>query len=182
MSQGKKRGALVILVGPPGAGKTSWLNAGPFTRYQQVSLDDFRGWLTDDVSDMSADRDAVGIRETVVRARLSRGLLTVVDATNARAKYRAELVAVAREFGSFTVAVVFDVDLEECIRRQQLRGRKVPRDVTTRMDETIRAERPGLASEVDTVVTFHGDGRPRTVEGTSLPLWLVEACGGFTAP
>lgn len=118
--------ALILPVGGPGASKTSWLEARLHQR-QIVSLDEYRGKTTDDPDDQSADQSAVAIRAIIVRERLSRGLVTAVDATNARPEFRHPLLETARRFDIPVIAVCFHVGIDECMRRMEIRGRTVDR-------------------------------------------------------
>ncbi len=74
---------LVLLVGPTGAGKSTFA-AKWFASDEVVSLDACRILVSGDVNDQSSTRDAVAVASAIVEARLSRRLLTVVDATNFR--------------------------------------------------------------------------------------------------
>src|SRR6185312_7187310 len=76
--------ALVLLVGPSGAGKTTFAR-DHFARYQVVSSDELRAWVSDDPNDQAASADAFRILALLVNGRLKRRLTAVVDATNLRA-------------------------------------------------------------------------------------------------
>ena len=70
--------ALVVLVGASGSGKSTW--AGARYRAQEVvSSDELRGVVGSGPHDLDASADAFAVLETVVAARLGRGLTTVVD-------------------------------------------------------------------------------------------------------
>lgn len=125
-------GSLVILVGPAGAGKSTWAarHAPPGT---VLSSDEMRAMVAGDAADQSASADAFRLLHAVVEARLRRGLLTVVDATNLLASSRLSLLRVASRHGRPAAAVVFDVPLETCLARDAGRdGRSVGEDVVRR--------------------------------------------------
>ncbi|MFI7278552.1 AAA family ATPase [Streptomyces sp. NPDC049879] len=118
-------GTLLVLVGPAGAGKTTYARQFvPGT--VRVSLDELRGRLADDESDQGATTDAVSIQHAIIDARLARGLLTVVDSTGLLAHARARLLAQARLYRRPCVAAVFATPHEECVRRNAERSRRVP--------------------------------------------------------
>ncbi|WP_235437514.1 AAA family ATPase [Micromonospora sp. RV43] len=71
---------LVVLIGAAGAGKSTWA-AARYRPSQVVSLDALRAVVADDECDQDATADAVALLMTIVNARLSRRLTTVVDAT-----------------------------------------------------------------------------------------------------
>jgi predicted kinase len=117
--------ALVLLVGSAGAGKSTWAGAR-FRRSQVLSSDDLREMVSDDASDQDATRDAFTILHAIARARLRRGRLTVIDATNLLAASRRPFLELARRHDRPTVAVVFEVPLDELLARNARRERVVP--------------------------------------------------------
>jgi protein phosphatase len=125
-------GALVLLIGPAGCGKSTWA-ARRFRPDQILSSDAFRALVAGDATDQSASADAFRLLHLAARARLARGLLTVVDATNLTAPARLGLRDQARRAGRPVVAVVFDVPLERCLAQNASRpGRQVPEAVVRR--------------------------------------------------
>src|SRR5438270_5710866 len=108
MEIGIPAGALVLLIGPSGAGKTTFA-AAHFRATEVVSSDACRALVSDDETSMDATPAAFGVLHSIVRERLRRGRLTVVDATNVRGDKRSRLLKLAREIGRPAVAVVFDV-------------------------------------------------------------------------
>jgi protein phosphatase len=124
--------ALVLLVGPSGSGKSTWA-ASRFQPGEVLSSDAFRAMVADDAADQAATADAFKVLHTVARARLRRGLLTVIDATNLTASARRSASRMAEEAGRPVVAVAFDVSLERClVHNEARRGRRVPADVVRR--------------------------------------------------
>jgi protein phosphatase len=73
--------SLVLLIGPSGCGKSSFARKH-FLPTEIVSSDFCRSVVSDDENDQSATGDAFDLLHTIVRKRLARGRLTVVDATN----------------------------------------------------------------------------------------------------
>jgi protein phosphatase len=72
--------SLVLLIGPSGSGKSSF-GQKHFLPTEVVSSDACRGLVSDDENDQSATGDAFDLLQAIVRKRLSRGKLTVIDAT-----------------------------------------------------------------------------------------------------
>jgi protein phosphatase len=134
--------ALVLLVGPAGSGKSSWARAR-FRRSQVLSSDDFRELVSDDAADQSATPDAFRLLHGAARARLRRGRLTIVDATNLLVSSRRPLLELARGAGRPVVAVVFEVPLPELLARNTRRERMVPEGTVRHhhalLVETLRA-------------------------------------------
>ena len=71
---------LVVLVGAPGAGKTTWAHER-FGTWPVVSADALRAVVGLHEHDQRASKDAFDLLERIADARLRRGFTTVVDTT-----------------------------------------------------------------------------------------------------
>ena len=109
--------SLVLLVGASGSGKSSF-GRKHFLPTEVVSSDFCRGLVADDENDQSATGDAFDLLHAIVRKRLARGKLTVIDATNVQAEARRTLIELAREYHVFAVAIVFDLPEKLCQDRK----------------------------------------------------------------
>jgi protein phosphatase len=139
--------SLVVLIGPSGAGKSTFA-LRHFKTTEVVSSDRCRGLVSDDENSMEATEDAFALLHFIVRTRLQRGRLTVVDATNVQKEYRAPLIAMAREHHVLPVAIVLDVPERTCLERNAARadrdfGAHVVRNQARQMHQSMR----GLARE-----------------------------------
>lgn len=137
--------ALVLLIGAAGSGKSTW--AARFRPTQVVSSDELRSRVADDAADQDATRDAFALLHAIVRARVGRGLLTVVDATNLLAGSRRPLRELARRHGRPVVAVVFDVPLPELLARNAARQRTVPEPIVRGHHAQMAEARSALPTE-----------------------------------
>ncbi|MFI7246376.1 AAA family ATPase [Streptomyces qinglanensis] len=139
--------ALIVLIGAAGSGKSTWARTWPAT--QVLELDRFRAMIADDAGDQSATAFAVDAMHAVLRARLARGLTTVIDATNTEADVRDGLLDVARTYRMPTVALLVSTPADVCVQRQASRepSRAVPEDVVRRQHADIVAALPGLRGE-----------------------------------
>jgi protein phosphatase len=112
--------ALVALIGASGSGKSTFARQH-FHPTEVLSSDFFRGLVSDDENDQAATPDAFDALYYLLEKRLSRGKLTVVDATNVRAEDRKRLVERARKYHCFAVALVVDTPERICWDRNQQR-------------------------------------------------------------
>ncbi|WP_431896358.1 polynucleotide kinase-phosphatase [Nonomuraea sp. bgisy101] len=112
--------SLVVLVGVSGSGKSTFA-ARHFKPTQVISSDFCRGLVSDDENDQSATHAAFELLDHIVSTRLSRGLLTVVDATSVQYGPRQNLIALAKKHDVLCDAIVLDVPEEVAIERNAAR-------------------------------------------------------------
>lgn len=116
------RPALVLLVGIPGCGKSTFA-ARHFGPTEVVSSDTCRALVADDMNDQRASGDAFAVVHLLVERRLKRRhLVTVVDATSVRRRDRRPFVRMAQAAGVPVVTIVLDLPLDVCIGRDRLRS------------------------------------------------------------
>ena len=141
------RHAMVILIGPSGAGKTTFA-ARNFAPTEVLSSDAMRALVADDPHDQSATDAAFELLHAALGLRLARGRLTVVDATNVDAWARGALLAVARRHDRPSAAIVFDLPVGLCLGRNAERAdRRVPAAAVRRQHAKMRGSLASLAKE-----------------------------------
>ena len=114
---------MVVLVGLPGSGKSTWAERRGFT---PLSSDAIRQLLADDATDQTIHRRVFLTLRFLLRQRLAIGRpVSCVDATSLTPAERAPYIAMARRVGCDAEAVFFDVPLEVCRARNGARGRVV---------------------------------------------------------
>jgi protein phosphatase len=125
----------VVLIGAAASGKSTFAGR-QFDAAAVISSDQLRteaaGPTLDDIVFAELHRR--------VQARLSAGLVTVVDATNTDWMWRAQLVAAARRSGRAAIAIVFNLPLELCLARNAARSRTVPPLVIRRQVEVVTGD------------------------------------------
>ncbi|MFE1335665.1 AAA family ATPase [Streptomyces microflavus] len=153
--------ALVCLIGPAGSGKSTL--ARRWAETQVLELDRFRAMVSDDAGCQEASADAVLALRTVLKARLARGLTSVIDATSTHAAHRRALLDLARSHSMPTVALVLPTPLPLCLERNARRpgNRRVPDTVVLRQHADVSAALSGLSGEGFDRVLF-ADGQDHT--------------------
>lgn len=138
---------MVILIGPSGAGKTTFA-ARHFAPTEVLSSDGMRALVADDPNDQTATDAAFELLHTALALRLARRRLTVVDATNVDRWARERLLAVARRHDRSSAAIVFNLPLDVCLRRNaQLEDRQVPAAAVRRQHAKLRDSLASLEKE-----------------------------------
>lgn len=128
---------VILLVGLPGSGKSTWLAERGL---KAISSDSLRELLLDDARDQSANARVFALVRHVLRERLRLNRpVTYIDATNLTRKERRQYVKIARSFNATIEALVFDTPLEECKRRNSRRERVVPEDAMDRLAAKYQA-------------------------------------------
>ena len=110
-------GELVILIGLPGAGKTSFFRQRFAATHAHLSMDSMPRGV----------RDKQARQLEQVESALAGGGSAVLDNTNPRAADRAGPIAVARRHGARAVACFFAPVVGESIRRNAARTPAVPK-------------------------------------------------------
>ncbi len=112
--------SLVVLVGCSGSGKSTFARKH-FLPTEVLSSDYCRGIVSNDENSQDATNDAFDVLRYIAGKRLTRGLLTVIDATNVQPESRKPLVALAREYDVLPVAIVLDLPERDCRERNTQR-------------------------------------------------------------
>ncbi len=121
---------LVVLVGPAGAGKSTWA-AGQFAANQIVSSDDVRAAVGDGAHDLSATADAFEVVEAIASRRLRRGLTTIIDSLALDVGQRTRWRELGRAAGVPVIAVAVDTPpaTVRARNRERAADERVPDDV-----------------------------------------------------
>lgn len=148
--------ALVLLVGPAGAGKSTFAQRHfPFGAV--LSSDAFRQLLRGDPSDQRATAAAFRLLHAAAAERVASGELTVVDATNVLWSAREPLVELAHARGRPVVAICFDLSVEQCLAWNAARpGRHVPAGVVRRQHRLFSRAVGHLEEEGMSVIRLVG--------------------------
>ncbi|MGA8151945.1 MAG: AAA family ATPase [Terriglobales bacterium] len=130
------RGTVVLAIGLPGSGKSSWFKRHKIT---PLSSDMLRALLFDDPGEQRFQDLVFSNLRSMLKARLiARRPMNYVDATNLTSHDRHAWVKLAKDYGYEVQAVFFDVPVEVCLERNQRRERVVSEDVMRRMAGKLR--------------------------------------------
>ncbi len=133
--------SLVVLCGPAGSGKTTFARAH-FPDTAVVSSDRCRAMIADDESNIRVSREAFELFHHIIETRLKHRRLAVADSTALQPDARKTLRGIARRCEVPSIAVLFDVPQETCLRWDARRSRRVGRPVIQkqweRFQQTLR--------------------------------------------
>lgn len=147
------RPRIVLTIGLPGSGKSTWLARHGINA---LSSDGLRKLLLDDEDDQSANRTVFLVLRWLLRKRLAlKRPATYIDATHLSSWERRPYMHLARLHGCDVEALWFDEPFELCLERNAARPRTVPVDVMHRMRQ--RFEAPSLEEGFSRIIILQGD-------------------------
>ena len=145
---------IVVLVGLPGSGKSTWLahQGAP-----ALSSDQVRALLADDPTDQTIHGRVFRVLRYLLKERLAVGRpVTYIDATHLTRRERRPYFRLAGRFGCEVEALFFDVPIEVCLERNRRRERVVPPEAIERMARKLA---PPTREEGFSRVTVVGAGK-----------------------
>lgn len=114
-------GTLFMTVGPPGAGKTTWVSKN-YPMLPIVSSDKIRLELTGDMADQSQNDRVFELAAHRINEYLLQGKQVVYDATNLRYNNRRNFIDLARNLGTNIVILFFSTSYDVCLSRIKTRA------------------------------------------------------------
>ena len=148
------KGYVVLAIGLPGSGKTTWYKRRGVT---PLSSDLLRTLLFDDITEQRYQGLVFSTLRSLLRARLIAKMpWNYVDATNLSPHERRQWIKMAKSFGYEVQAVFFDVPLAVCMERNRKRERAVTDEVMQKMAERLKPPTFKEGFEKITVVRVKG--------------------------
>lgn len=174
--------ALVVLIGPSSAGKTTFAKKH-FKPSEILSSDYCRYLVADDENALDANDDTFELLHFMAQKRLQRGLLTVVDATNVRSQDRGQLLRLAKEHHVLPIALVINPGEKSMLERNAARPeRNLPERVIRRQFREMKSSLRNIKREGFHLVLFledHEDINGLTIERIPLRNDKKELTGPF---
>ena len=134
------RPSLILLVGIPGSGKTTYaekyIKENPNTVH--LSSDKIRKELWGDEATQGDNNEVFSLMQSRAIEALNNGYNVVYDCTNMTRKDRACIISVCPKFVNIEVHVIF-APIETCIERDAARERTVGKDVIDKMLKRFQA-------------------------------------------
>jgi predicted kinase len=174
------RGYVVLTIGLPGSGKTTWYKRRGVT---PLSSDLLRSLLFDDITEQRYQGLVFSTLRSLLRARLIAKMpWNYVDATNLSPHERKQWIKMAKSFGYEVQAVFFDVPLAVCMERNSKRDRAVTDEVMLKMAERLKP--PSFKEGFEKITVVRVKGQPGTLPVASIDAGADasgEAAGGEQA-
>jgi predicted kinase len=145
---------LIVLAGPPGAGKSTWARRNGRGAIH-VSQDDLIDAITPHGFEQEYRPIYAAAEEAIARAALDAGHTVIVDRTNRTTAHRLRWIALAKTAGCIVAAVEVNTPLDLC--RERNRARRDHRQVSeTRLERIFAAMEP-VRLEEGFAAVYDGD-------------------------
>ena len=133
----KLQGMLIVTVGLPGSGKTSWVKEfiedNKDKTIDIISSDKIREEIFKDIGDQNHNNEVFDIMKRRTKESLSQGHVVVYEATNISSKRRRALLKELKRYYDKAICLFKYKNLLNCLVDNENRKKRVPSDVVDRM-------------------------------------------------
>lgn len=147
-----RKNTLVVLVGVPGSGKTTFAKLLKEGGMVHVSTDEIREEILGSASNQEQGNKIFSIAYERMQEAGKEKKDCVFDATNRTARDRRALIERAQGYFDFVICYYANTDLQTCLKRNQERERQVPQKVIEKMWRQL--QKPTLSEGFDYVGIF----------------------------
>lgn len=127
---------LIVMIGIPGSGKSTYVNEKYSNTHQIVCTDDIRKALGF-IFERKMETFIHCMSETFVKAKMERGLPIVIDETNIGISHILKWRNLAEEYEYETIAIIMDTQIEICKERRKCKEGEFPEEVIDRMYRSL---------------------------------------------
>lgn len=120
---------VILLKGLPASGKSTYAKKLAQSGYTRVNKDDLRAMLDNGKWTKDNEKLVLKIRDEIIVKALEAGKSVVVDDTNLHPKHAEQIKTLIRPFGATFETKMFEVTVEEAIKRDLAREKSVGADV-----------------------------------------------------
>ena len=151
------RPTLILLVGPPGSGKTTYANKyiAEHSNTIHLSSDQIRAELWGNEATQGDNNEIFSLMQSRVIEALNNGQSVVYDSTSMTRKDRSYIISLCPKFVKIEAHVIW-APIETCIERDAARERTVGKEVIDRMLKRFQA--PFYDEDIDEIKIILPDG------------------------
>lgn len=144
---------VIMLIGAPGSGKTTWRKHQVAVHgYSCISLDETRALIGKGEEDQEVSTSAFLIAYQKLARLLAMNKSVIIDATNMCPGTRKPFLKISKEHKAITMAVVFERSKEILLQRNKQRGEQGGRNVSEKViDEMLKRYIPPKPDEFDEI-------------------------------
>ena len=149
-------GVFIIMVGPPGCGKSTIAEkiVNTYSNFVIVSPDDIRKELLGNERVQKHNDEVFAVVYKRLSTYLNEGRNVIYDATNCRTTYRLKILDFCRPIAKKVICLVSTVPMSECLRRNKTREYNVPESVIERMYINLTRHSPTVFEGYDVIIRF----------------------------